>query len=349
MKYSILFIFLLPVFAFSQDNYSYKNLVMEGGGVRGLAYSGALKVLDEKGILGSIQNVAGSSAGAIAGLVVALGYSSGEIDSVLQKLKIAQFNDGRFLFGRIKRIKNEYGMFKGEVFEDWLAQLIEYKTGDANTTFQELHELHLKNKNFKNFYCTGSNISKQRLEILSWKTWPQMKLRTAVHISSCIPFYFTPVAVDAEGNEVSLKDTTVNFDLYVDGGMLCNYPIGLFDSCVNGENVLTCANAIYNKETIGLKLERGAQIKEFEENKNDIAAYQIKNMKQYSSAVINLLMESVNRRSPDLANEKGRTIYISYENISGRPRKISPAEEKTLFDNGEAAAKKFFDGRLLAN
>lgn len=343
MKFLFLLILLFPVFVFSQNNYSYTNLVMEGGGVRGLAYPGALEVLEQKGILQNIENVAGSSAGSIAGLVVSLGYTAHEIDSVLQSLKIGEFNDGKFFVGRIRRIKNEYGMYKSDAFEDWLAHLIEFKTGNTDLTFDDLHRMHLENNKFKDLYCTGTNITRQRLEVFSWKTWPNMKLRTAVLISSSIPFYFTPVSIDSMGNKVSLKDTIAKYDLYVDGGMLCNYPINMFDSCENGSNPLTCSKVIYNPHTLGLKLERGEQIKEFSNGKTAIAPYHIKNMKQYSSAVMNLVMESINRKSPDLENERGRTIYISYDDISGRPRKISTAEREVLYANGKESANAFFN------
>ena len=321
---------------------------MEGGGVRGLAYAGALEVLEQKNILKNVERVAGSSAGAIAGLMISLGYNSKEIDSILQTLKIQEFNDGKDIFGKIRRIENEYGVYKGYKFETWLGHLILYKTGNANTTFLQLHQLHLQNNNFKDFYCTGTNISRQQLEILSWEKWPQMTLKTAVHISSCIPFYFKPVPIDSVGNEVSLKDTLSNYDLYVDGGMLCNYPINMFDSCTSADNPLTCGHVIYNPETLGLKLERGDQIKEFNQGKTEIAPYHIENMKQYISAVINLTMEKINRETPDLRNEKGRTIYISYEEISARVRKISPEEKKILYDNGVAAATKFFNEHTSA-
>src|SRR5665213_29032 len=195
MKSSLLLVLLFPVFSFSQ-NYPYKNLVMEGGGVRGLAYPGALEVLEQKQILQHIDKVAGSSVGAIAGLVVSLGYDSRQIDSILESLKIGEFNDGKFFYGKIRRIKKEYGMYKGNAIEDWLSRVIEQKTGNANLTFDELHQLHLKDSTFKDFYCTGTNISQQRLEVFSWKTRPNMKLSTAVHISSCIPFHFVPVALD---------------------------------------------------------------------------------------------------------------------------------------------------------
>jgi NTE family protein len=345
MKFWMIVLFILPLPVFSQNTYTYKNLVMEGGGVRGLAYGGALEILEQKGIIKNIENVAGSSAGAIAGLMVALNYNSHEIDSVLEGLKIQEFNDGKFFAGKIRRVKKEYGLFKGDKFDKWLGDLIANKTGDPDITFTGLNELHLANKNFRNFFCTGTNVSRQRFEILSYKTWPQMKLKTAVHISSSIPFYFVPVAINKDGQEVSMDDTSQEFDLYVDGGMLCNFPINIFDSCATGTNPFVCNDLIYNKETLGLKLERGEQIKEFEKNKTGIAPYNIKSMKQYFSAVMNLVMESLNRSSPDLENEKGRTIYISYGDISGRPRKMAVKAKKILYDNGVSAAQKFFENK----
>ena len=73
---------------------------MAGSGA--LAYAGALEVLEQKNILKNVERVAGSSAGAIAGLMISLGYNSTEIDSILQTLKIQEFNDGKDIFGKIK-------------------------------------------------------------------------------------------------------------------------------------------------------------------------------------------------------------------------------------------------------
>lgn len=348
MKKFLLPFLFFPLLVFSQNNYNYKNLVMEGGGVRGLAYSGALEILEQNGILKNIDRVAGSSAGSIAGLMVSLGYNSKEIDSILQTLKIQEFNDGKDIISEINRVKKEYGLYKGDEFEKWLGQLIEQKTGSTNTTFSQLHRLHETNKNFKEFYCTGTNITLQRLDILSWKTRPDMELKTAVHISSCIPFYFKPVPIDSAGNEVLLKDTLANYNLYVDGGMLCNYPINMFDSSLDGSNPLTSEKVIYNPQTLGLKLERGEQIEEFEKGDSAIAPYKITGIKQYTGAVMNLMMETINRK-PGLANEKGRTIYISYGDISGKPRKVSLEEKKMLHDYGVSATTKFFNEPIAAN
>lgn len=64
---------------------------------------------------------------------------------------------------------------------------------------------------------------------------------------------------------------------------------------------------------------------------------------------MNLMIEKMNRNSADLSNEKGRTIYISYGEISGRIRKMSSEEKKLLHDNGVAAATQFFNSATAAH
>src|SRR5262245_59229627 len=59
------------------------NLVLEGGGVKGVAYAGALQVLQAKDVLPNIHQVAGTSAGSIAAALVALGYTPDEVQALL--------------------------------------------------------------------------------------------------------------------------------------------------------------------------------------------------------------------------------------------------------------------------
>ncbi len=118
MKKLFSFLVCLPIVVYSQKIYEYKNLVLEGGGIRGLAYPGALKVLEQKGIIKNIERVAGTSAGAITALMVSLGYNSYEIDSIIYVLKIQQFNDGKNIVGKIRRVRKEYGVYKGGNLND---------------------------------------------------------------------------------------------------------------------------------------------------------------------------------------------------------------------------------------
>ncbi len=79
-------------------SYQFKNLVFEGGGVKGIAYVGAMQVLEEKGILPDIQRVGGTSAGAINATLVALGFTNTEQRSILKKLDFNDFMDGSWGF-----------------------------------------------------------------------------------------------------------------------------------------------------------------------------------------------------------------------------------------------------------
>jgi NTE family protein len=101
--------------------YNYSNLVFEGGGVKGIAYVGALQVLEQKGILANIKGVAGTSAGAIMSSLIALGYSVTDISNIMNNLDFSKFKDGE----SILELPFKYGLYKGDYFfklmEGWVA------------------------------------------------------------------------------------------------------------------------------------------------------------------------------------------------------------------------------------
>ncbi len=74
-------------------DYPFKNLVFEGGGVKGIAYVGAMEVLGENGVLENIQRVGGTSAGAINTLLLGLNYSLDETKQILSDLDFRSFLD----------------------------------------------------------------------------------------------------------------------------------------------------------------------------------------------------------------------------------------------------------------
>src|SRR6478752_1146511 len=87
MSKSVLSVFLLLVFAlsFAQDQEKPKpkiGLVLSGGGAKGFAHIGVLKVLDEAGI--KISYIGGTSMGAIVGGLYASGYTARQIDSIFK-------------------------------------------------------------------------------------------------------------------------------------------------------------------------------------------------------------------------------------------------------------------------
>lgn len=334
---------LFPSFCFAQKNYNYKNLVLEGGGVRGFAYAGVFSVLEEKGILQQVENVGGSSAGSVAGMLVSIGYTAFEIGSLMKELPVEQFNDGRGgLLGKYKRFKKNFGIYKGIAFEKWLQQLVKHKTGDPLLTFEQLHNLHVNNKLYKDFYCTGTNLSKQQLEIFSYQNTPSMPLALAVRISGGVPLYFEPVALDNQLQKIKSSDTLSFINYYVDGGMLANYPISMFDTCESDiNNPLLCDKLKFNRQTLGIKLERPQQIDSLNNHSIKIPAYKINTSSQYLFAFVNLLMETLSRKYPGLENELGRTIYVSQGNIFSQIKKTKQQDKLLLYENGVNAANNF--------
>ena len=84
----LLFIFFLIIstFVFSQEKAEKDlkvGLVLSGGGAKGLAHIGALKVIEESGV--RIDYIGGTSMGAIIGALYASGYSATQLDSIFRE------------------------------------------------------------------------------------------------------------------------------------------------------------------------------------------------------------------------------------------------------------------------
>ena len=65
-----------------------KNIALGGGGAKGAAYPGALKALDKAGVLKNIENIAGSSAGAITASFIAMGMDGNEYAEIMSKTNL---------------------------------------------------------------------------------------------------------------------------------------------------------------------------------------------------------------------------------------------------------------------
>lgn len=167
--------------------YNFKNLVLEGGGVKGLAYIGALKVLSQKGVLDNIERVAGSSAGAIVALLIGLDYPMEKIEGILKKTNIMDFLDDDWGFLRdTVRLFTEYGIYPGDSFREWVGKIIEQKTGNSECTFQEFNDKGIG----RQMFFIGANLSTGFSEIFSFEHTPSICIADAVRISMSIPLFF---------------------------------------------------------------------------------------------------------------------------------------------------------------
>jgi NTE family protein len=312
----------------------YTNLVFEGAGTRGLAYAGAIKALEEKNVLQKIDKVGGTSAGAIAALALSLGYSGSEIEKMIYELKLQKFNDGKFFFiGGIARLNRHYGWYRGKAFMKWLEHIIEQKTNDADITF-----LQLKENGFKQLYVTGTSLNHQKLIIFSHETYPNMCIKDAVRISMSIPLYFEAVLIDQEGRVKSRKEMSQDTDIMVDGGIIGNFPIYIFDSVMIHKDGHTRK---YNPHTIGLRIDTPEQIL-YDKEKKGLAPIPIQRFRNYASAFYNYSLENLNRGSLT-EQDWERTISISSGTIGPKIRKLSASEKETLVQNGYTAMKQYLD------
>ncbi|MCA1616853.1 MAG: patatin-like phospholipase family protein, partial [Acidobacteria bacterium] len=145
----------------STGYYPFKNLVFEGGGVKGVAYAGVMEVLEPAAILPQITSVAGTSAGAITATLVSLNYSADEVFQIMMATDFSKFEDGSDLGGPIRFIE-DYGWFKGDYFVNLMEGYIADKTGSKNTTFGELvNPPKPVEPPFKELYVFGTDVSQQ--------------------------------------------------------------------------------------------------------------------------------------------------------------------------------------------
>lgn len=327
---TVCLLFLLHVTATARpDSLRYRNLVFEGGGVRGIAYAGALNVLEQRGVLASVERVGGSSVGAVTALLVSLGYNANEIRDLLGDLKIQQFNDGRWFFlGGFHRLTQRYGWYRGERFERWVESVIARKTNQPNLTFADLYQQHLTNVTVKDLYVTGTNLTTQQVVVFSHEKTPDMPLKTAIRISISVPMYFGAVLLDKDNQVVTNPKKGQAYQVLIDGGVLANYPLDLFDT-----------NHQPNPETLGLKLVRPEQAA-YARTADGPAPYPIRNIKQYVGALYTFVLDGFNSRQSG-ASERDRTLYISTEGISPRVRRVPRRQIQQLYESGERGAMYF--------
>jgi len=331
----LLSIYVLVTIAWYPSNaQEYTNLVFEGAGVRGIAYVGSLKALEGQNRIEQIENVAGTSAGAIAALCVSLGYNSQELEQIIQDAKIQRFNDGKFFFvGGVYRMSRSYGWYRSKAFTKWLEDIIHNKTQNADITFRELHE-----RGFRNLYVTGTSLNHQKLIVFSMETYPEMKIKDAIRISTSVPLYFEAVFIDFGGHVLNNKNLSGYFDVMVDGGLTGNFPITIFDSliAINGE-----VRRISNAQTLGLRIDTPEQVR-FDLMRKGLAPISVNGFKQYLSSLYTFALENLNRSELSIMDWE-RTVSISSGNIGPKVRRLSKEEKNLLIRNGQVATQQFLN------
>lgn len=297
-----------------------KNLVFEGGGVKGTAYAGVLEVLSNEGHYDGIENVAGASAGSITASILAAGAGSAGLSSAILNTDFGEFIfDRGGLIGDIARISTHYGLHTGNQFVEIIRSLFEQHSGNADITFAELEQNRLHDPaKFKRLSIVASNLNQQRAQVFDSTSHPNLPIWKAVRCSISIPVVFEPFEVDG--------------CLYVDGGLSWNYPIDLFDD-----------SNIRNPETVGLYLENHDAAltgKAFEENQLIIDG-----IGSFVEALTSFMYETANKRHIH-PEDRDRTVFIDDLSISGADFHTSKDRLNHLIESGKTATAEFLKQRF---
>ena len=223
---------------FPSTKYPFKNLVFQGGGVKAYAYHGVLPVLEEHGVLKQIERVGGASAGAAQAALLSfrldaertielyktIDFSKITSPGAIEKPELQGDRPMKSQIGKLRgdlksfeRFTNRFGRYSNEIILEWLQQTIAHHCeGNPRATFSDFRAL-----GFRDLYILVVNVSRHRPEIFSAETTPQVAVADAVMMSMTIPFYFEAMRFD--GKSIGQGD------YYIDGGVLSNYPLTIFD------------------------------------------------------------------------------------------------------------------------
>jgi NTE family protein len=314
----------------------YRNLVFKGGGVRGIAYMGALEVLDEYRIVDNIERVAGTSAGAIGATLLSFRLSIPETKELFNSLDFSKIPQSatktrRFKVPRFaeeesyRRFITKYGWYSSEYLYQWLEFVIaDQFDGDGRATFADFQD-----RGFRDLYIIAANISRQRPEIFSTTHTPDVSVADAVRMSMSIPIFFESLRFDGK----SFGDG----DYYVDGGLFDNFPMHIFDSSDFSGRTWSFRDGI-NWETLGLFLYPDRYL---HPSDPEIPT----NVWEYLMLAFRNLYQSYELTYYETSTvDQHRTIEISDRGIATTDFDISLEGEKynLLYESGKAAVRNFF-------
>lgn len=301
------------------------NSVFEGGGVKGISLVGAIKAAEEFDV--AFHRVAGTSSGSIVAALLAAGYSADEMKEIIIQtpftafLKRAPIFNMKFI-GPAVRVLLKKGLYSGEVLEYWMQSLLRAK---KIRTFGDLGPRKLQ--------IIASDISNGRLlvlpeDIANYGIDPhKFEIAKAVRMSTSIPYFFDPVMIRNSSTILKgrRKSFTKQFSYIVDGGLLSNFPLWLFDHERHPQTKQMIP-------TVGFQMV----------GKNENQPHQINGPFTMFEAMFETMMSAHDERYIEQYN-RYRTIKIPTLGIRNTQFHISTEESMLLYESGYLAGRKFFE------
>lgn len=290
-----------------KNPYDVEGMVFQGGGTRGIVYPGIIKYLEELKIMSEIKYLAGTSAGAIIASLVAFGYSSIEIENIIKTINWKEIlnNDFKSSFTNLYQLTNKYGLYNSENIQNYLDKLFEEKCKIKDCTFIQLYNMtgiHLK----IGVCC----VSDENFTFFDYQCTPNMPISLGVRASSSIPLIFTT--------------TSWNDQLYIDGGILGNLPIGSFPT----------------KKCVAFEL-----VSDYEKKKNLNVSKNPTNLFDYISVLVNMILNAAQAENGFINkySENITIIKVNTHNIGLMDIKLSEKKINIMIAEGYKSISNYFN------
>ena len=309
------------------------DLVLEGGGVKGIGLVGAFSTLVDHDY--TFHRIAGTSAGAIVGALIAAGMPPEDLQRVMRSVDYGHFQDEGFvdhlgLVGKGISILFEKGIYEGRYLVEWLDAILmdlgartfgDLRIEDPNSSLPP-------ERAYKLVIMT-SDVTRGRLVRLPWD-YPKYGLdpdeqlvADAVRASMSIPFFYEPQRFygrDEQGERVR--------SFMVDGGMLSNFPIEVFDR-TDGKPP--------RWPTFGIKLSAKPSVPQLER-------FEVKGALGLARAMVGTMTNFHDQMHIDDPSVLARTMFVDTQHVKATDFDIDEPSQDMLFTNGERGAGKFLSG-----
>jgi NTE family protein len=297
------------------------DAVFSGGGVKGIAFAGALRAAEEAGYDEWVR-VAGTSAGAIVAMALAVGYGAEGIHDALGAQDLSRLADYGGPITRVVDLVCREGLTRGKALTAWLERLLGEAPRPART-FGDLEAGRLQ--------VVGTDLAHSRLVVfpddvglyedehgraLAPERFP---IATAVRVSAGYPYFFPPVR---------LRDRATGKDgVLVDGGVASAFPLFVFD------------RPAPRHPTWGFRLHSGFGARRPVQHDIDGLDWPLDMLK----AILDTAMNAFDTR--DLRAFGDRTVSIPTGDVPTLAFSLTAEQRRLLYDRGRAAGRAFFAGR----
>lgn len=302
------------------------DLVCEGGGVRGVGLVGAIAALAADGY--RFPRVAGSSAGAVVASLTAALQAAGQpltrLAEIMRNVDYAKLADpsllGRLpLVGGVVALLCSDGLYRGDYLERLLTDLLDEL---GVRTFADLRTGEQSTRYAWSLVVTASDLSRRRLVRIPWDLDmygidpDEFPVARAVRASSAIPFVFEPVRVHGA--------------TWVDGGLLSDFPIRLFDR----------SSADPSWPTFGIRLSARPGLP---------STHPIGGPLSLGIATLETLLSNQDIAYLDDPCTVRRTIFVPADDVSPIDFDITAAQRDTLYQRGLQAGERFLHAWSFAD